>query len=112
MDGHLALAQRLQLAALDQEGSITAEEFEKLYGTTARDVLAYVRRRTSADVEDLVGEVYAVAWRRRSDLPAAMLRRAWLFGVARKLLQAEGRQQQRETELLSELAARPEPTAS
>jgi RNA polymerase sigma factor (sigma-70 family) len=92
--------------------TITAEEFEKLYGTTARDVLAYVRRRTSADVEDLVGEVYAVAWRRRSDLPAAMLRRAWLFGVARKLLQAEGRQQQRETELLSELAARPEPTAS
>jgi DNA-directed RNA polymerase specialized sigma24 family protein len=73
---------------------ITAEEFEKLYGATARDVLAYVRRRACGDAEDLVAEVYAVAWRRRSDLPAPMLRRAWLFGVARKLLIAEGRQHQ------------------
>jgi RNA polymerase sigma-70 factor (ECF subfamily) len=89
----------------------TAAEFENLYRATASDVLNYVRRRTRADTEDLVAEVYAIAWRRRSDLPAPMLRRAWLFGVARILLKADGRQQQREGELVSDLAARPEPTS-
>jgi RNA polymerase sigma factor (sigma-70 family) len=92
--------------------AISAEDFEKLYGSTARDVLAYVRRRSSGDVDDLVAEVYAVAWRRRTDLPAPMLRRAWLFGVARTLLKADGRQERRERELISELAVRPEPPAS
>lgn len=86
---------------------ITAAEFEELYGATVRDVLAYVRRRTSTDAEDLVAEVYAVAWRRRADLPAPMLRRPFLFGIARTLLKAEGRLQRREGELVSELAARP-----
>jgi RNA polymerase sigma-70 factor (ECF subfamily) len=91
--------------------ALTAEEFEKLYRATARDVLAYVRRRTSGDAEDIVAEVYAVAWRRRSDLPDPSLRRAWLFGVARTLLKADGRKQQRESDLVSQLAARPGPTA-
>lgn len=91
---------------------MTAEEFEELYGTTARDVLAFVRRRTSSDAEDLAAEVYAVAWRRRDDLPAPMFRRAWLFGVAGTLLKADGRQRRRAADLVSELAARPEPTAN
>ena len=89
--------------------AITAEDFEKLYGATARDVLAYVRRRTSGDVENLVAEVYAVAWRRRSSLPAPMLRRAWLFGVAHTLLKADLRQHQREREVVDQLATRPTP---
>lgn len=92
--------------------AVTAPEFEKLYGATVRDVLAYVRRRTSGDAEDLVAEVYAVAWRRRSDLPSPTLRRAWLFGVARKLLKADGRHHRREGELVSELAANPPTTGS
>ncbi|GEP37685.1 DNA-directed RNA polymerase sigma-70 factor [Nocardioides psychrotolerans] len=91
--------------------AITTTDFEELYDATVRDVLAYARRRTSRDGEDLVAEVYAVAWRRRSDLPAPMLRRAWLFGVARNLLKADGRQHRREGELVSELAARPEPAS-
>jgi DNA-directed RNA polymerase specialized sigma24 family protein len=86
---------------------VGADEFEELYGATARDVLAYLRRRGAGDAEDLAAEVYAVAWRRRADLPAPMLRRAWLFGVARTLLKAEGRHRQRDRELLDELAARP-----
>ena len=91
--------------------SIDAEEFEELYGATAVDLLAYVRRRTSANAEDLVAEVYVVAWRRRSDLPAPELRRAWLFGVARTLLKADRRQHHRDREVLSELASRPETAA-
>ena len=41
-----------------------------------------------------------------------MLRRAWLFGVARKLLIADGRQHQRQRQLVNELAARSEPAVS
>jgi RNA polymerase sigma-70 factor, ECF subfamily len=83
---------------------MTPEEFEYLYRATSADVLGYVRRRSAADADDLVAEVYAVAWRRRADLPAPMLRRAWLFGVARTLLKAAGRERQRDRELLDELA--------
>lgn len=91
--------------------TIDAAEFEELYRATARDVLGYVRRRRAGDPDDLVAEVYAVAWRRRADLPAPMLRRAWLFGVARTLLKADGRRQRRDRELVDELAARAEPSA-
>ncbi|MFT3872909.1 MAG: sigma-70 family RNA polymerase sigma factor [Nocardioides sp.] len=91
-------------------GAIDAEQFEELYGATVRDVLAYAHRRGAASAEDLAAEVYVVAWRRRADLPAPMLRRAWLFGVARTLLKADGREQRRDRELANELAARPEPS--
>lgn len=92
--------------------SITPKDFERLYGATVRDVLAYVRRRTSGDIENLVAEVYAVAWRRRSSLPDPGLRRAWLFGVAGKLLQADRRQRQRESALVDDLRGRPTPTTA
>lgn len=88
---------------------LSSEQFEELYAATARDVLAYVRRRTTGDAEDLVAEVYAVAWRRRADLPAALLRRAWLFGVARRLLLADGRRR-REVELTGDVPERPAAT--
>ncbi|GAB2874891.1 RNA polymerase sigma factor [Nocardioides pacificus] len=91
---------------------ITAEEFEELYRATARDVFGYARRRHAGDVEDLVAEVYVVAWRRRADLPGPSLRRAWLFGVARTLLKAEGRRRRSEAELVGELAAQSAPTAA
>lgn len=89
------------------ERIVTAAEFEDLYRATARDVFTYVRRRTASDAEEIVAEAYAVAWRRRVDLPPPMLRRAWLFGVARTLLLAHGRRQQREEGVLQELATLP-----
>lgn len=82
---------------------VTTDEFERLYRDTARDVFAYVRRRTARDAEDLVAETYAVAWRRRADLPPPMLRRAWLFGVARRLLAADARRRARDGDLGREL---------
>ena len=86
---------------------LTPTDFAALYDATARDVFAYVRRRTSGDAEDLVAEVYAVAWRRRADLPPPPLRRAWLFGVARNLLKADARRRHREEALVHELAPAP-----
>ncbi|UMG94217.1 sigma-70 family RNA polymerase sigma factor [Nocardioides sp. TF02-7] len=75
---------------------ISTAEFEELYRSTVRDLFAYVGRRSRGDVEDLVAEVYAVAWRRRADLPAPVLRRAWLFGVARTLVATDARHRAQE----------------
>ena len=83
---------------------ITEAEFEDLYRATAHDVFAYVRRRTGSEAEEIVAETYTVAWRRRADLPTPMLRRAWLFGVARTLLLAEVRRQHRERMVAFEAA--------
>ncbi len=84
-----------------------AEEFEELYRATAHHLIVYMRRRGAADPENDVAEVYAIAWRRRADLPAPVLRRAWLFGIASNLLLADHRRKAREGKAAAELARRP-----
>ena len=86
---------------------VTAAEFEELYRATVRDLFGYVRRRGGHDAEEVVAEAYAVAWRRRDDLPEPAHRRAWLFGVTRTLLLAAGRVQQRENGLIRALSNSP-----
>lgn len=86
--------------------AITDAEFEELYRQSVRDVFAFVRRRSSGDAEDLVAEVYSIAWQRRRELPAALLRRAWLFAVARNLIRADGRRQRRDAGLVTDAARR------
>lgn len=86
---------------------LTEQEFEELYRSTVRDLVTYLRRRGSPDPENDAAEVYAVAWRRRADLPAALLRRAWLFGAAAKVLQAGHRRQTQEGRAAVELAQLP-----
>lgn len=78
--------------------TITAQDFEPLYRAVAPELFGYLRRRGVQDAEDVVAEVFTTAWRRRSDLPAPMLRRAWLFGTARRLLLADGRRRQQHEE--------------
>lgn len=70
---------------------IGPDEFERLYTDVAPELFAYVRRRSTADAEDVVAEVFTIAWRRRAALPEPELRRAWLYGTARNLLLADGR---------------------
>jgi RNA polymerase sigma factor (sigma-70 family) len=88
---------------------ITREEFEALYRAVAPELAGYLRRQGAGEVEDLVAEVFTTAWRRRADLPPAVLRRAWLYGAARRLLLAESRRARRSQDAVAELAARPEP---
>lgn len=90
--------------------SISAGEFEALYRSTVNDVFGYVRRRAAADAEDLVSEVYAIAWGRRADLPPRLLHRAWLFGVARTLLLADARGRSSEAEATAAMARDGMPT--
>lgn len=91
---------------------MTSEEFEALYRAVAPELFGYVRRRGSADADDLVAEIFTTAWRRRADLPVAPLRRAWLFGTARRLLLAAGRRAQYDQDIVAHLATLPtEPTS-
>jgi RNA polymerase sigma-70 factor (ECF subfamily) len=60
-------------------------QFDALYREHAGDVRRYVRRRWDAQsADDVVADVFVVAWRRLADLPDDPL--PWLLGVARRIL--------------------------
>ena len=64
---------------------MSRERFEQLYRQHAGAVLAYARRRTTpAAADDVVADVFLIAWRRVDDVPAEPL--PWLLGVARRVL--------------------------
>jgi RNA polymerase sigma-70 factor (ECF subfamily) len=59
--------------------------FEALFRRTYPRLEAYVRVIAApADGEDVVAETYAIAWRRRADIPAGA-ELGWLIGVARRV---------------------------
>ncbi|MGY1815788.1 RNA polymerase sigma factor [Blastococcus sp. SYSU D00820] len=63
--------------------------FEAAYHASGAAVLGYALRRsaTREDALDVVAETFAVAWRRRADLPVDPDQaRPWLFGIARLCL--------------------------
>lgn len=61
----------------------TDAEFSAMYRAHYADVLAFARRRT-VQADDVVGETFLAAWRRRRDLPPDP--RPWLFRTARNLM--------------------------
>lgn len=73
---------------------------EALYDEHARSVLRYARRRLPReDAEDVVCDVFLVAWRRLDDIPELEL--AWLLGVARRTVANRLRSERRSGDLLS-----------
>jgi RNA polymerase sigma factor (sigma-70 family) len=59
-----------------------AERFRSLHRDTYADLLRFVERRIPPDeAEDIVSQVYLIAWRRWPDVPDDA--RPWLFAVAR-----------------------------
>jgi RNA polymerase sigma factor (sigma-70 family) len=87
-----------------QRGEVTQEEFEELFRRLASEVRAYLRRRVGTDADDLLGDVFVIAWQRRRDLPKPELRRAWLYGVARRLILTNVRKQSQGREAILELS--------
>ena len=68
-------------AALDDRTA----RFERLFRAHYPAVAAYVGRRVeAAQIDDLVNEVFLVAWRRLDQVPPDP--RPWLFAVARNVL--------------------------
>lgn len=68
--------------------SVPGNRLEDLFETHHRALLAYAARRTPslADAEDVVADVFLVAWRRLDDVPEGDGALPWLYGVARKTI--------------------------
>jgi RNA polymerase sigma-70 factor (ECF subfamily) len=80
----------------------SGEQFEALYRAHAAAVRAYVARRARGDeVDDVVAEVFLVAWRRLDDIPVDGL--PWLLGVGRRVLANRRRGQARQQALRAKL---------
>lgn len=70
----------------EQAGDHTAMPFELLFDTFAGDVYRYVHRRSVRDdADDIVAEVFLIAWRRLTDIPIGF-ERPWLFRTAWNVL--------------------------
>lgn len=83
------------------------ELFEQVYRTAGTAVLGYALRRCGSreDAVDVVAETFAIAWRRRADMPADPEEaRAWLFGIARRCLANAARSSTRAGRLGQRLA--------
>jgi RNA polymerase sigma-70 factor (ECF subfamily) len=100
--------------------SVPGDRLEDLFEAHHRALLAYAARRcpTLSDAEDVVAEVFLVAWRRLADVPAGDEALPWLVGVARKTignqrrgLLRRGRLQAR-LEQTAERPATPAPTGT
>ncbi|WP_327586808.1 sigma-70 family RNA polymerase sigma factor [Nonomuraea sp. NBC_00507] len=82
------------------------QRFARLYEQTYAALLRFVERRVHpSHAEDVVADVFLVAWRRLDDLPlAADEARAWLFGVAHRTLRNGLRADQRRQALTVRIA--------
>ena len=72
--------------------------FERLWSANAGHVRAYLQRRVRpSEVDDLLSEVFVVAWRHRDRKPNAEL--PWLYGIGRKVVSTHYRGTQRRNDL-------------
>ena len=83
----------------------TAEQrFEALYVTHYQAIAGYVLRRVPADAaDDVIAQVFAVAWRRFGEVPSPPGDRLWLFGVARNTVSDQQRSERRRFHLHARL---------
>jgi RNA polymerase sigma factor (sigma-70 family) len=86
--------------------------FRHLYDAFYRRVLGYTLRRTPspAAAEDVVAEVFLIAWRRIGDVPEVDDEAiAWLFGVTRRVMANTRRGDARRDRLVERLRRRVPP---
>ena len=87
------------------------DTFESLYTARYQEIAGYVRRRVPGpEAEDLIAQVFAVAWRRIERVPSPPGDRLWLYGVARNTVTSHHRSEHSRLRLharLSEDAATP-----
>ncbi|MET0559523.1 MAG: sigma-70 family RNA polymerase sigma factor [Solirubrobacterales bacterium] len=90
-------------------GDIYLERFEGVFREHYAQVLAFAMRRVAGRdaAEDVVAEVFAVAWRRRDRIPEEAL--PWLYAIAGNVVanqwRASGRRRNLNTRLAHEAAA-------
>ena len=86
-------------------GSGRERAFEALYTAHYQAITGYVRRRVAAhDADDVIAQIFAVAWRRFDQVPAPPGERPWLFGVARNSVADQRRSERRRLHLHARLS--------
>lgn len=80
--------------------------FDPLFAANYQAIYRYcVRRLGLSDAEDATADVFAVAWRRLDQMPADDKSRAWLFGVAYRVVGNQYRGRLRQSRLSNRLQA-------
>ena len=80
--------------------------FDPLFQAHYRAIYRYcVRRLGPSEAEDATADVFAVAWRRLDELPSGEAARAWLFGVAHRVVSNRYRGRRRQRTLSARLEA-------
>lgn len=96
----------------DTPSTSAAERFEALYTGSYQEISGYVRRRVPPDAaDDVVAQVFTVAWRRFGQVPPPPQDRLWLFGVARNCAAEHHRAATRWLRLRARLSQEPDATA-
>lgn len=87
--------------------------FRRAFEDHYRPVLAFVSRRLSAreQVQDVVADVFLVAWRRWDEVPKGDELRLWLYGTARLVISNYRRSSQRSLRLESRVLSMPDASA-
>src|SRR5215469_4907890 len=89
-----------------QASAGTSARFEAFYRGRYQEIAAYVRRRVPEDAaDDVIANVFTVAWRRFGDVPGPPQDRPWLFAVARNTISDYNRAQRRWFRLGARLTA-------
>jgi len=92
----------------DSPAVSAAERFEALYTGSYQEITGYVRRRVPPDAaDDVVAQVFTVAWRRFGEVPGPPQDRLWLFGVARNCAAEHHRAATRRLRLRTRLSQEP-----
>lgn len=94
----------MAISASVDNTSANQRRFDTLFEANHPDIHRYCLRRLGpADAEDAAAEVFAVAWRRITEMPAGDASRAWLFGVAYRVVGNKYRHRQRQRKLSQRL---------
>jgi len=94
----------------NEPGDDPMSRFRTLYKSTFSDIYAYATRSLAPDrseIDDVVAEVYLVAWRRIDELPHSPQDRLWLFGVARNVVRSTRRSSNRRLLLVDRIHRQP-----
>jgi RNA polymerase sigma-70 factor, ECF subfamily len=86
-------------------GGGSERAFEALYTAHYQAIAGYVRRRVAAhEADDVIAQIFAVAWHRFDRVPAPPGDRLWLFGVARNSVAEQWRSERRRLHLQARLS--------
>jgi RNA polymerase sigma factor (sigma-70 family) len=88
-----------------RNSGVREQRFEALYTAHYNVIAGYVLRRVAAqEADDVIAQVFTVAWRRLDHVPPPPDDRLWLFGVARHSVADQRRSERRLRHLWARLS--------